>query len=160
LVTESCNNAGEGGSLIPTLSLVIPGSAMGAIILSAFMVIGINPGPRMFIEHAKEIYIMILSTPVAATIAVLIGAIILPIFVVLALKPMRVMIASLMIMCVLGGYVVYYSKFAALVTIIFGIKVYAMKCGKYPVSATVIGFLLGGIAEQNFTRVLSLSGGG
>lgn len=150
IAPESANNAKEGGSLIPTLGFGIPGSSGMAILLGAFIIIGIIPGPDMLTKNLSLTFQMVwivaianilgallalLSANKIASIAQIRGSLIIPVIIIITL---------------VGSYVVDLSFEGLIVTIVFGIIGYQMKKFGFSRAVLIIGFVLGGIAERNY----------
>lgn len=150
IAPESCNNAKEGGGLLPTLALGIPGSSAMAILLGAFLIVGLQPGPNFLKEHVDVAFTMV----GALVIGNIIGAIVCMLAATQLVKITRVRAQLLapFILCIicLGAYSGRSSFFDICMVFILGILGWAMRELKYSRAAFFLGFVLGGIAERYF----------
>ena len=149
IAPEAANNAKEGGALITTVGFGVPGSSGMAILLGAFLILGVAPGPKMLNEHLPVVFAMAWILAIAN----LIGAIQTLIF---AKQMARVtfirgtVLIPLILLCgVLGSYTTSDSMGDLAVTFIFGLLGYYMKVYNYPRAPLVLGLILGRIAEIN-----------
>jgi TctA family transporter len=149
IAPEAANNAKEGGALITTVGFGVPGSSGMAILLGAFLILGVAPGPKMLNEHLPVVFAMAWILAIANVI----GAVQTLIF---AKQMARVtfirgtVLIPLILLCgVLGSYTTSDSMGDLVVTFIFGLLGYYMKAYNYPRAPLVLGLILGRIAEIN-----------
>ena len=145
---ESANNAVIGSSLIPLLTLGIPGSATAALIVGAFLIHGVTPGPFVFEERPEVIYALFVSLMIANLVNLVVGNVGLRFFAKLLAFPRRIIIASAALLCVTGAYVSAGSMFGVGVMLIFGVIGYFMRKLQYPYIVLLIGFILGPMFER------------
>jgi len=150
IAPEAANNAKEGGALIPTVGFGIPGSSAMAILLGAFIVLGIVPGPDMLTTNVEVVYTMIWAVALANIIGTGIGIISANKLTKLTILDGKVIVPFILILSFLGAFVVAQMYMDILVAFIFGIIGYGMKKFKYPKATFVIGFVLGRVLERNF----------
>ncbi|WP_102346528.1 tripartite tricarboxylate transporter permease [Bacillus sp. Marseille-P3661] len=148
IAPESANNSKEGGSLLPTLALGIPGSAAMALLLGAFMIWGVQPGPDMIENNLPIIYLMV-AVLVAGNI---IGALIsIPMSwwtIKLTNLKASLMVPIIIVLATIGAYVTNNHIGDIIVAFFFGIIGYVMKRYGYSRAIFLIAIVLGGMAEH------------
>lgn len=150
IAPESANNAKEGGSLIPTIGLGIPGSTSMALLIGALMIHGVNPGPDMLTQHIDLVWILIWTVVVSTILASAVGMALVEPLSKVSLVRAGVLAPLIIVTSLTGVYAVQGRIGDILVAIIFGALGYWMrKCGYNP-AATIIGVVLGSIVETNF----------
>jgi len=158
IAPESANNATQGGELIPTLAFGVPGSPVAAILLSAFLILGILPGQEMLTSRLdltfSLIWTLIISNIIASSICI---AMTIRINWITFLRG-NLLIPFIMLFVLVGSYVAHYTFSDLLVTLIFGILGYVMMKNEWPRVPLLIGFVLGGRAENSFYISLSTHG--
>ena len=153
---ESANNAVIGSSLIPLLTLGIPGSATAALIVGAFLIHGITPGPFVFEENPEVIYGLFASLMLANLANLVIGNLGLRFFAMVLAIPRRVIMASTAILCLTGAYVSSGSMFGVSVMLIFAVVGYFMRKLEFPFIVFLIGFILGPMFERSLRHTVIL----
>lgn len=152
----SSNNAKEGGSLLPTLAFGIPGSASMALILGAFMIWGIQPGPEMLNENLSVtfaiIWILVIGNIVGALLCIPFS------FWSIKLTNIRtsIMVPVIILLSVVGALAAHNHIGDIIVACVFGIIGYYMKKYDYSRAVLLIGLVLGSIAESNLNLTLNL----
>jgi len=146
----AANNSKEGGSLIPTIAFGVPGSSSMAILLGAFFMLGIMPGPDMLDKHLVLTFSMVWTMVVANIITVAVSLLFLNYLAKLTLIRGPVLIPFILFFSFIGAYTSNNHLGDLLVLLAFGFFGYFMiRCG-WPRSPLVLGFVLGRIAENNF----------
>lgn len=153
---ESANNAVIGASMIPLLTLGIPGSATAALIVGAFLIHGITPGPFVFAERPEVIYGLFASLMLANLLNLIIGNVGLRFFAMLLAIPRRLIVASAALLCVTGAYVSAGSMFGVGVMMVFALVGYFMRKLDFPYIALLIGFILGPMFERSLRHTIIL----
>ena len=156
---EAGNNGGCGSSLIPTLSLGVPGDAITGIILGAFMMHGLLPGPLLFQQHGTTVYALFMGIMLTSAMMLVTGHFCIRAFAGITRIPKRLLFPAVLVLCVYGCYAINNSLFDVLVMTCFGALGYLMKCWKVPAAPFVIAFILGPILEDNLRRSLLMSDG-
>ncbi len=150
IAPESAINAKEGGALLTTLGFGIPGSASMALLLGAFMVVGIQPGPKMLTEHL-DLSIWLAWTLIFAN---LLGSIILLFtakqMVKITYLDLRILAPLVLVFVIIGAYAMRENFIDVVAAFIFGGLGYAAKRLDYPRVPIILGFILGGLAELYF----------
>lgn len=155
-VIESANNAVIGASLIPLLTLGIPGSATAALIVGAFLIHGITPGPFIFEEDAVIVYGLFASLMLANLVNLIIGNLGLRFFAMFLAIPRRFIIASTALLCLTGAYVSAGSMFGVGIMLIFAVVGYFMRKLEIPFIVFLIGFILGPMFERSLRHTVIL----
>ncbi|MBC8590127.1 tripartite tricarboxylate transporter permease [Wansuia hejianensis] len=156
VASEAANNACIGGALIPMLTLAMPGDAVTAVILSAFYVHGLRPGPLLFTETPEMFSVILAGGFVGSIMILLLGLTVAPLLSkVVAIKE-RHLFPIVVVLCVIGSYAASTHIFDVFLMLIFGIVGYIMRRRDYAVAPMVLGLVLGGIMDSNFRRAMSL----
>ncbi|HEY2990493.1 MAG TPA: tripartite tricarboxylate transporter permease [Candidatus Binatia bacterium] len=146
----AANNSKEGGSLIPTIAFGVPGSSSMAILLGAFFLQGIIPGPDMLDKHLVLTFSMVWTMVVANVITVAVSLVFLNQLAKLTMIRGSILIPFILLLAFIGAYTSNNHVGDLLVFLIFGLVGYVMiRCG-WPRAPLVLGFVLGKIAENNF----------
>jgi len=154
---ESSNNGTTGGAMIPMLSLGIPGDVVTAVMLGALMLIGIRPGPMLFVETPLIVYTLFAGLLMAQFVMLFSGLLLAKISPRILAIPYGILMPVVMVLCVLGGFTLNNLLYDVLVVMIFGIIGYLMRKHGYPAAPMVLGIVLGPMAEGNLNRALLIS---
>lgn len=147
---DSSNNATQGGALVPTLTLGIPGSGSTAALLGAISIHGLQAGPGLFDRSGALVYGMILSLFVGNLLILVYGVPGARYFGRLAYIPSRYIIPAVIVLSIVGGFAVRNSLFDLWFVLIFGVLGMVFVKFEYPLVSPVLGVILGGIAESGF----------
>jgi TctA family transporter len=158
IAPESANNAKEGGALIHTVGFGIPGSAGMAILLSAFLILGITPGPKMLNQHLPLVFALAWTVAIANIIGAFQTMLFAKQMARLAFLRTSMLIPIILVFVALGSYTTSSSMGDLAVTLLFGILGYFMKVYGFPKAPLVLGLVLGRIAEGNFNLSYDLYG--
>ncbi|NNE79180.1 MAG: hypothetical protein HKN18_02810 [Silicimonas sp.] len=158
IAPESANNAKEGGSLIPTIAFGLPGSASMSILLGAFVVHGIVPGPRMLTSDLSLTYSMILWIALANVLGTVICLLLTGHLARLALLPVRTIVPIALVFVILGAFQSTRSLGDIAVLLVFGAVGMAMKSMNWPRAPFALGFVLGPLIERYFFLSQQLTG--
>ncbi|MDR1533755.1 MAG: tripartite tricarboxylate transporter permease [Planctomycetota bacterium] len=156
---EAGNNAVSGGALIPLLTLGIPGDAGTAVMLGAFMMHGIVPGPLLFRDHTVEVYTIIFGLFLANIFMCLLGYAGLRLFAKIPSIPMPTLLPIVFIFCFIGAFALNNNVDDIYFMIVTGVVGYALIKLGFSAPPLILGLILGGIVENNLTRSLVLSNG-
>ncbi|MGN0372412.1 MAG: tripartite tricarboxylate transporter permease [Bariatricus sp.] len=156
IAPESANNAAVGGSLVPMLSLGIPGSSTSAIMFGALTIHGLVPGQRLFVEHADIVYTFIGGMFLAAVVMVIFGILGIPVFASILKLNIRQIIPVVLMCSLIGAYSVNNSVNDVWVAIGMGILGVILAKLEIPNTPVVLGLILGGIIESNFVRTFTI----
>ena len=152
IAAESANNAMVGPSLVPLLTLSIPGSPTAAVLLGGLLIHGLFPGPDLFTQHGEVIWTFIDSLIVAQVFMLIIGLFLSRHSGWIMKVPPHYMAASILILAVFGTYSIQSSYSDVLIMAVLGVIMYfGSKLGFGP-APVVLGIILGPIAEDNFLQ--------
>lgn len=157
--SEAGNNGVCGATLIPLLALGVPGDIITAIIIGAFMIHGLQPGPMMFIANADIIYALFLGLIISSILLLGVGSIAIRFFRYIAEIPRPVLLPTVFILCVYGVYAVNNNVFDIGVMFAMGLLGYFMMRTSIPAAPFLIAFILGPLLEDNFRQAMLMSGG-
>ncbi len=160
IAPEAANNAMKGGALLPTIAFAIPGSASMAILLSAFFIQGLEPGPQMLTDKLNITFTLV-WTLVIANVA---GAVILLLWGSQASKITylqgHIIVPAIMLVVFMGAWVGNGTLGNWIVLLTFGVIGYFMKLGGWPRPPIVLGFVLGKIMEEAMNLSMQTHGWG
>ncbi|RKD85920.1 tripartite tricarboxylate transporter permease [Halopiger aswanensis] len=158
IAADSSNNATQGGALIPTLTLGIPGSGSTAALLGAIALHGLNPGPGLFDSSSDIVYAMILSLFIGNVLILIYGLTGSQYFGKLAYIPIRYIIPAVAVLSIVGGFAVRNAPVDLYIVLIFGLVGLLFIKYDYPLVSLVLGVILGDIAENGFVTGWLLTG--
>ncbi len=156
---EAGNNAVVGGSLVPLLTLGIPGSATSAVLIGALMLHNIQPGPLLFQTNGEIVYGIFAGLFVACIAQLILGLIGVPLWIKVISAPKPLLLSVIAVISVVGSYGYNNSIVDVWVMFAFGLLGYILKKLDFPASPIILALVLGGILEENFRRALIISGG-
>ncbi|MGI6029216.1 MAG: tripartite tricarboxylate transporter permease [Candidatus Heteroscillospira sp.] len=159
VASEAANNASVGGALIPLLTLGIPGDAVTAILLGGLVMKGINPGPLLFTNSGKFVYGIFFALIISTIMMFVIEFFGIRMFVNVLKVPKYYLLPIVMALCCVGTFGVNNRIFDVWASLIFGVVGFLLNRFKFPVSPFILGFLLGGVVEQNLIRSIQYSTG-
>jgi putative tricarboxylic transport membrane protein len=157
--TESANNSCAAGHMVPLMSLAIPGTATTAILLSGFMMFGLQPGPTLFTQHPDIAWAIIASMYMGNVMLVIMNMAAIPFFVWIVKKATPFIVPLVISLTVAGGYSVTNSMSDIWIVFGSGVAGYILVKLKYPLVSILLGVVLGGMAETNFRQALRISDG-
>jgi putative tricarboxylic transport membrane protein len=156
---ESANNSGAIGSLIPLLTLGIPSNVVMAMLFSAFLIHGVQPGPLLLKDHPDVFWGILASFYIGNLLLLILNLPLVGIWIQILKIPYRVLFPILFLLCLVGVYSVNHSTFDIYVMILFGIFGYILKRYDYEGSPFILGFVLAPLLETNFRQSLMMSDG-
>ncbi len=151
---EAANNAASTGSMLPMLTLGIPGSPTTAILLGGMVIWGLEPGPLVFTDHPDFVWGLIASLYVANLFALLINIGFIPAFIWVLKMPFTILAPIIFVLCVVGGYVPTQDMHDVWLMLIFGVVGYLMRKLDYPMAPAVLAIVLGPLAEPAMRQSL------
>ncbi len=155
---ETADSASVGGALVPLLALGIPGSATDAVLIGAFMLHDLVPGPLLFKDHPAIVYGIFASLLVANVLVFLIGLYGNRAFIKMVCVSDKVLFPLILVVALIGTYSVSSSLFDVGSCIGFGILGWILKRYGYPAAPVVLGIVLGKLIEYNFRRGVIMGG--
>lgn len=156
---EAANNAASSGAMIPLLTLGIPGSASTAVLLAAFLLWGLRPGP-LFMEQNPELAWGLIASMYLGNMALLvINIFAIPIFVKLIKVPYKVLGPTVVVICTLGTFSVHASFIETYLMFAAGIVGFFMRLYGFSPAALVLALVLGPLAEEALRQTMTISRG-
>jgi len=156
---ETANNASIGGALVPCMTFGIPGDAITAVLLGAFMIHNLQPGPMLFTDHGDIVRAMFLALVISNLGLITMGLGFARFFARVITMPLHILLPVVTVLCVVGSYALRNSMWDVLVLVIFGLVGMFMKKVDIPPGPVILGLVLGPMAESNLRRTLILSEG-
>lgn len=158
--SEAANNAVTGGSLIPMLTLGIPGESVTAVLMGGLIIQGLQPGPDLFIgDTAIMTYTFFAGFVLIQFFMLAIGLIGCRGFAKISRLSDAILIPCIVVLCVVGSYAIHKNFVDVVVMMIFGVLGYIMRKFDLNTAAVVLALILGPIGEKGLRRSLLLSGG-
>lgn len=156
---ESANNAVTGATLIPLLTLGIPGDGVVAIMLSALMINGLNPGLSLFTTDGDIMYAIMLGLILVNIFMLIQGKLLTSLYAKVVSIPQQILTPIIVIFCFAGAYSVNTNYFDLSVALVFGLLAWFMRKLELPAVPVLLGMVLGNMTETNFRRALLISNG-
>lgn len=156
---ETANNAASAGSMIPLLTLGIPGSASTAVLLGAFLLWGLRPGPLLMSQNPEFAWALIASMYLGNMVLVALCIFAIPFFVAMLKVPYRILAPIVVVLSVIGTYTVHASMVETWIMLIAGVVGYFMKRFGFSPAALVVALVLGPMAEETLRQSLTISRG-
>lgn len=156
---ESANNAASGGAMVPLLTLGIPGSGTTAILMGAFIMYNVQPGPLLFDEHPQVAWGLIASMFIGNLMLLVLNMPLVKIFAKIMETPPKYLIPIIIAISFFGVYAVQINTFDLFLLIGFGVMGYFLAKNDYPLAPLVLGLVLGPMIENNLRRALTTSNG-
>jgi putative tricarboxylic transport membrane protein len=156
---ESANNASAGGALIPLLSLGIPPNVVMAMLYSALIIHGIQPGPLLLKNNPDLFWGLVASMYLGNGLLLLLNLPLIGIWVQVLKVPYRILFPLILLFCLIGAYSVNNSTFDLFLMILFGGVGYLMRKFDYEGAPLILAFVLGPMLEQSLRQSLLISKG-
>ena len=156
---ETADNAAQTGSMVPMLALGIPGSGTTAVMLGAFMMYSITPGPLLFTQRPEIAWGLIASMYIGNIMLLVLNLPLVGLFARLLLVPSYILYPGVLALSFAGVYAVSNSAFELFIATGFGIIGYVLRKVGVPLIPIMLSFVLARLLEDNFRRALSLSDG-
>ncbi|WP_227939443.1 tripartite tricarboxylate transporter permease [Alkalihalobacillus deserti] len=158
IASESANNAMVGGSLIPLLTLGIPGSPTAAIFLGGLLIHGIWPGNNLFVDHAGVAYTFLYSMIAAQVLLLFVGLAMIRYMTKLIHIPAYFMAPVILSFSIIGAYTTQNNVFDIYTVVLIGLFMFFLQKFDFSPAPVALGFILGTIAEQGLMQGLQLGG--
>jgi putative tricarboxylic transport membrane protein len=152
IAAESANNAMVGPSLVPLLTLSIPGSPTAAVLLGGLLIHGIFPGTDLFDNHPEVAWTFINSMLIGQILMVIFGIWIAGYAAKVAKIPTPIMASAVLVLALFGSYSIQQSMGDVYVMLVLGIGMFFLEKFGFSAAPLVLGLILGPIAEANFTQ--------
>ncbi|MGB0697305.1 MAG: tripartite tricarboxylate transporter permease [Rhodospirillaceae bacterium] len=154
---ETANNAACSGSFVPLLTLGIPGSGTTAIMLGALISYGVQPGPRLFLDDPGVFWSVILSMYIGNMILLVLNLPLIPYIARILAVPSRFLIPMILFFSLIGVYFVSFNTFDIKLMVLFAVCAVGLRLLDFPLAPMLLGFILGGMMEDNLRRALIIS---
>lgn len=156
---EAANNAASAGAMVPLLTLGIPGSASTAVLLAAFVLWGVKPGPLLMEQNPELAWGLVASMYLGNMALLAINIFAIPVFVMMLKVPYRLLAPAVILVCTMGTFSVHGSIIEVWLMFAAGIVGFFMKLYGYSPAATVLALVLGPLAEETLRQTLIISRG-
>jgi putative tricarboxylic transport membrane protein len=151
---ETANNAASTGSFVPLLTLGIPGSATTAVMLGALLSYGVQPGPRLYIDNPAVFWSVIISMYVGNVILLIINLPLIPYISKLLNVPRQLLTPIILFFSLMGVYLVSFNTVDLSLMVAIGVIALVVRLLDFPLAPLLLGFILGGMLEDNLRRAL------
>lgn len=156
---ETANNAACTGSFVPLLTLGIPGSGTTAILLGALLALNVAPGPRLMVDRPEIFWSVIVSMYIGNVVLLLLNLPLIPYIAKLLAVPRNYLIPFILFFTLMGAYIGQNNASELLLLVGLGACATILRFADYPLAPMLIGFILGGMLENNFARAVNLTDG-
>lgn len=156
---ETANNAASSGAMIPLLTLGIPGSASTAVLLAAFLLWGLRPGPLFMGQNPELAWGLIASMYLGNMVLLAISIFAIPLFVQIIKVPYRILGPCIVVICALGTFTVHASFVEMWLMVAAGIVGFFMRLYGFSPAALVLALVLGPLAEEALRQTMTISRG-
>ena len=151
---ESANNSASTGSFVPLLTLGIPGSATTAIMLGALLSYGVQPGPRLYLDHPAVFWSVIISMYLGNIVLLILNLPLIPYISKLLLIPRKLLTPIILFFSLMGVYLVSFNTFDLTMMVFVGVIALLFRLLNFPLAPLLLGFILGDMMEDNLRRAL------
>ena len=156
---ETANNAACTGSFVPLLTLGIPGSGTTAILLGALIALNVAPGPRLMMDRPEIFWSVIVSMYIGNLILLVLNLPLIPYIAKVLAVPRNYLIPFILFFTLMGSYIGQNNATELLILVGLGVFATVMRFADYPLAPLLIGFILGGMMEDNFARAVNITDG-
>ena len=156
---EAANNSDTAGALVPLLTLGVPGGGATAVMLGAFIMYGVQPGPLLFQTRPDLVWGLINSMYIGNVMLVILNLPLIGLFVRLLYIPQGILYPLIVAISAIGAYAINGSTVDLWLILVFGLIGYVFGKVDIPVAPLVLSLVLGGIMEQSFRQAMTISGG-
>lgn len=155
---ETANNAGTSGALLPLLCMGLPANAVSAVLLTAFMMHGIAPGPAMMERQPEVFWGLIASMYIGNVMLLLLNLPLIGLFVKILEVPRAYISPLILLLCLIGVYSSGEST-AVIVAVVFGFVGYFLRRMDFDLGLLILAYVLGPILERSVRQALTISNG-
>ena len=156
---EAANNSDTAGAMVPLLTLGIPGGGATAVLMGAFIMYGIQPGPLLFQNRPDLVWGLINSMYIGNVMLLILNLPLIGLFVRLLYIPSGILYPLIIAISVIGAYAINGSMTDLYLILLFGVIGYVFDKIDIPVAPLVLSLVLGGMMEQSFRQAMTISGG-
>jgi putative tricarboxylic transport membrane protein len=156
---ETANNAGTAGAFIPLLTLGLPFNVITALLLAAFMLHGVTPGP-MILHKAPEVFWGVVTSMYIANVMLLVLNLpLISVFINILKIPYAILCSLIALVCFIGAFSLAYNPIDVLLMVIFGLMGYLMRKFEYDPAPLILAYVLGPMLERSLRQALIYSNG-
>jgi putative tricarboxylic transport membrane protein len=159
MAPQAAANAAGLGSILPMVTLGVPGSPTAAVIMAGLFIWGLTPGPRLFIDKPDFVWGLIASLYIAQAASLVLCLVAVPALAAIMRLPYALLTPFIVVISILGAYAINNSILDVWITLIFGLVGYILTKMKYPLAPLVVALVLGDPTESSLRQTLILSGG-
>jgi len=156
---EAANNAAATGSFVPLLTLGIPGSGTTAILLGALIAYGVQPGPLLYINAPEIFWAVIVSMWLGNVVLLVLNLPLIPYIAKVLAVPSRFLLPLILFFSLTGVYLVSFNTFDIQLMVLFAAVAVVFRLLDFPMAPLILGFILGGMIEENLNRALLIYDG-
>ncbi len=156
---ETANNAACTGSFVPLLTLGIPGSGTTAILLGALIALNVAPGPRLMIDRPEIFWAVIISMYLGNVVLLILNLPLIPYIAKVLAVPRNYLLPFILFFTLMGSYIGQNNATELLILVGLGVVATVIRFADYPLAPLLIGFILGGMLEDNFARAVNITDG-
>lgn len=156
---EAANNAAATGSFVPLLTLGIPGSGTTAILLGALIAYGIQPGPLLYINNPDVFWGVIVSMWLGNVVLLILNLPLIPYIARILTLPRGFLLPLILFFSLIGVYLVSFNTFDLQLMVLFAATAVFLRLLDFPMAPMILGFILGGMIEENLRRALLIYDG-
>ncbi len=156
---ETANNAACTGSFVPLLTLGIPGSGTTAILLGALIALNVTPGPRLMLDEPEIFWAVIISMYIGNLVLLVLNLPLIPYIAKVLQIPRNYLIPFILFFTLMGSYIGQNNSTELLLLVGMGVCATILRFADYPLAPLLIGFILGRMLEDNFSRSMQLYDG-
>ncbi|MCH2094948.1 MAG: tripartite tricarboxylate transporter permease [Rhodobacteraceae bacterium] len=156
---ETANNAACTGSFVPLLTLGIPGSGTTAILLGALIALNVTPGPRLMLDEPQIFWAVIISMYIGNLVLLVLNLPLIPYIAKVLAIPRNYLIPFILFFTLMGSYIGQNNATELLILVGMGVAATVLRFADYPLAPLLIGFILGRMLEDNFSRSMQLYDG-
>jgi putative tricarboxylic transport membrane protein len=155
---EAANNAATCGAMVPLLTLGIPGSGATAVLMGAFIMYGIQPGPLLFEKRPDLVWGLVDSMYIGNVMLLILNLPLVPLFVRILYIPTGILLSLILAISSIGIYSINGNTLELQMALMFGVIGYIFRKIDMPLAPMVLALVLGGIMEQSFRQAMTISG--
>jgi putative tricarboxylic transport membrane protein len=156
---ETANNGASTGAMVPLLTLGVPGSGSTAVLLGAFIMFGIQPGPMLFQTRPDLVWGLVNSMYVGNVMLLLLNLPLIGLFVRLLYIPTGILLPIILAITAIGVFALNNNTVELYFCLLFGVMGYVFRKIDIPLAPIVLAVVLGGLMEQSFRQAMTISGG-
>ncbi len=156
---QSAADAAGVASLVPMITLGVPGSPTSAVMMAGLFIWGLTPGPVLFIQHQDFVWGLIASIYLGHLLTFIICLLAVPLLAMIMRVPYAIITPFIVVISVIGSYSLNNSMLDVFITVVFGLIGYWLRKLKYPLAPLVVALVLGDSTERELRKALIAGGG-